>query len=117
MNFLVRYFISSTFFISRNLFLLDVVLLRATADFNEKGVGVQAKRINGVINGKSNYIFHWVDGLSRKMVLASNFGQILKDGEMDESEDSWMDSENWSESGKGKYSITNFQGRQGIRIC
>ena len=92
---------------------LDIVFMRATADFNEKNIGVQSKRINGRVLNTGQIIFSWLDGSDRKMVLTSNTGQPIKDGYLEASSNTWVNPDTWKSKDSGSYSISNFQPRQG----
>ena len=89
--------------------------MQAKADFNEKKV-LKASRVDGLVMDDGNVIFQWIDGVTRKMVITSNYGSIIKDGFLPESDTSWRDPDNWKTETKGLFTITNYTPRQGKEI-
>ena len=81
----------------------------ATADFNQRNLaGVRAYRVEGELLDNGNFIFSWIDGSWRKMVLTSNTGTAIKDGYVSKDATNYKDTTSWK-SGPGYY-LTNFKG-------
>ena len=58
------------------------------------------------------FIFAWIDGGTRKMVLTTNKGKPIKAGYLGESLESWKDPSTWNDAGVA-YTIKNFEGKEG----
>ena len=67
-----------------------------------KVVGLQGVRMND-----GRFIFMWIDGELRKMVLTENDGTQIAAGYLDKPENDWRDENTWY---SGSYEINNFQG-------
>ena len=86
-----------------------------TANFNQIGdaepkvVGVQ-----GILLSDGSFIFTWIDGDSRKMVLTENDGTHITSGFLAKHISSWSDERTWD---IGLYEINNFQGIVTGRDC
>ena len=95
--------------------------IKATADFLQQNIaGVQASNVKGELLANGNFVFSWIDGANRKMVLTGNNGEYVEHGYMplgSISGSNWKNASNWSErSTDGFYSITNFVGKKGIHL-
>ena len=87
--------------------------MRAKADMNEKKVGSLVKQTDAHVMGTGQFIFSHVSDGKRKMVLVSKYGQTMNDGYVDESSETWLDTDTWKSAGTKTYSISRFTPRQG----
>merc|ERR1711937_850540 len=70
--------------------------------------GVQAKNVKGYKMPDSNFIFSWNDGEYRKMVLASNTGEQIKNGFLPQPAATWKDPNTWEPvAPSARYTISN----------
>ena len=89
--------------------------MRATADFWQKDMeGAQEKTDHGHLLDDGNFIFWWLDGPIRKMVLTTNYGKQMQQGYLAAAE-LWENPETWRTITNAFYYIENFQPRQGER--
>jgi len=80
----------------------------ATADFSQGNLpGVRAHGVQGHMLENGNFIFYWINGPYRKMVLTTNDGRQIKSGWVKKDDSSWTDISKWQPYG---YSISNFKG-------
>ena len=87
--------------------------MRATADVHQKNMeGVQDTKVKGHLQENGNFIFWWLDGPIRKMVMTSYHGTAIKDGYLAATQ-LWDNPKTWYSNGNGFYYINNFQPRQG----
>jgi len=79
----------------------------ATADFRqEKLPGIRAHGVQGHMLNNGNFIFYWINGPYRKMVLTTNSGKQIKSGYVMKGDSFWKDVSKWKPYG---YSISNFK--------
>ena len=91
----------------------DNIFMRATADFWQKDMeGAQEKTDHGHLLPDGNFIFWWLDGPIRKMVLTTNYGKQMQQGYLAAAE-LWENPETWRTITNAFYYIENFQPRQG----
>ena len=83
--------------------------MTAVADFDQTDKqGIEGAFLEGYRLQDGSFIFSWVDGKYRKMVLTDNSGVIVKTGFLAVSVRTWKDSSEWKSS--DIYSISNFMG-------
>ena len=96
------------------LIILAGMATSATADFSQTNRnGIQARNVIGHRLDNGNFIFSWIDGVYRKMVLTQNDGTTIKAGYLGRSDSTWKNRSKWQSTG---YSISNFVGKQGQGI-
>ena len=93
----------------RPLFLDNQKYKTATADFSQGNMGgIQASGVSGILLSDGNFVFFWIDGGYRKMVLTRNDGETLQAGYLDSSSNNWRDPFDWIHA---DYTISNFKGK------
>ena len=87
--------------------------MQAQADFYEDKV-LKKENVRAYLLDNGNMIFSWIDGgKMRKMVLATNHGNAIKDGYLPKQSTTWKDSDTWTTRTAGLFTIKNFKPRQG----
>ena len=86
-----------------------LINMAAVADFDQTNKqGIEAVGLEGYRLQDGSFIFSWVDGKYRKMVLTDNSGVIVKTGFVAVAVKTWKEFSVWKSS--DIYSISNFMG-------
>ena len=72
-----------------------------------------ATKISGALQSNGDFIFSFLDGSWRKMVLTSNEGLFIKYGYLPKGDISWADKNSWRQESNTQYTVINFKGFKG----